>query len=153
MEEEATGDKTNLDYFKVWKEYEGVAMHFNDLLIRLRTQALGGVAVIAAIATVIAKGDIGFELKWGILLISFILLTIFWIAIWILDLRYYNRLLLGAVDAILELENESKEGKPINKIILSTRIEEIATGKKKIEPVQSSIMPVKYFISQSFAVY
>ena len=33
--------------FEVWQEYEKIAMHFNDLLMRLRTQALGAVAALA----------------------------------------------------------------------------------------------------------
>jgi hypothetical protein len=39
--------------FKVWQKYEDIAMHFNDLLIRLRTQALGA---IAALTTIIGVG-------------------------------------------------------------------------------------------------
>jgi hypothetical protein len=44
-----TEQDSRLTYLALWKEYEGVAMHFNELLIRLRTQALGGVAAISAI--------------------------------------------------------------------------------------------------------
>jgi hypothetical protein len=32
--------------FEVWTKYEDIAMHFNDLLIRLRTQALGAIAAL-----------------------------------------------------------------------------------------------------------
>jgi hypothetical protein len=35
--------------FNRWLEYEKITMHFNDLLIRLRIQALGGLAAICAI--------------------------------------------------------------------------------------------------------
>lgn len=132
-----------LNIFEVWKEYEAVASHFNELLIRLRTQPLGGVAAIAAVAAVVVKGDIGSTLRWGVLAAAFALLLVFWIAVWILDVGYYNRLLLGAVEAILEIEKVSQEGKPINEIILSTRIEEVATGKKAFN--QSSLIPVKRF--------
>jgi hypothetical protein len=133
----------DLKIFEVWKEYEGVAMHFNDLLLRLRTQALGGVAAIATVAAVIVRGDIGSGLRWGVLTASFTLLSVFWIAVWILDIRYYNRLLLGAVEAILEIENESETAKPVDRIILSTRIEQVATGKRIVK--QSSLIPVNIF--------
>src|SRR5664280_1831888 len=35
----------------VWEKYEDIAMHFNDLLIRLRTQALAAVAAISTLVT------------------------------------------------------------------------------------------------------
>lgn len=41
--------------FELWKSYEDVAMHFNDLLIRLRTQALAALATISSIILVINK--------------------------------------------------------------------------------------------------
>jgi hypothetical protein len=35
--------------FDVWDKYEAIAMHFNDLLIKLRTQALAAVAALSTI--------------------------------------------------------------------------------------------------------
>lgn len=118
--------------FEVWKEYEKVAMHFNDLIIQLRIRSLGGVATLAAIAGVVAHGDIGFELRREMLQMTFLLLCAFWVAIWMLDFLYYNRLLLGAVDALLELEKTSQQsGDPIpGGLVLSTRIESFAGGKR-----------------------
>ena len=115
-----------LNLFSVWKEYEGVAMHFNDLLIRLRTQALGGVAALAALAAVMVRGDLTASLRWSVLACAFILLILFWVAVWILDLRYYNRLLHGAVKALLEIEELSRDNRPLAGLTLSTRIEETA---------------------------
>jgi len=116
----------SLDVFSVWKEYEGVAMHFNDLLIRLRTQALGGVAALAALAGIMVRGDLAPTLRWSVLACSFLLLILFWVAVWILDMRYYNRLLHGAVKALLEIEEASRENMPAPSLVLSTRIEETA---------------------------
>jgi hypothetical protein len=79
--------------FALWKSYEGVAMHFNDLLIRLRTQALGGVAALATLAGVLVRGDLAPKLRCGVLAGAFLLLLLFWVAVWILDMRYYNRCL------------------------------------------------------------
>lgn len=45
----ADNAKEGTDVFEVWTKYEDIAMHFNDLLIKLRTQALGGVAAISAL--------------------------------------------------------------------------------------------------------
>src|SRR5579872_154220 len=118
--------KPPFNLFFVWKEYEGVAMHFNDLLIRLRTQALGGVAALAALAAVMVRGDLAPLLRWSVLACAFFLLLLFWVAVWILDMRYYNRLLHGAVKALLEIEELSSRNQPLSWLSLSTHIEETA---------------------------
>lgn len=46
-------------YFEVWKQYEKIAMHFNDLIIRLRTQSIGGLAALAAIIGIVLKNNEG----------------------------------------------------------------------------------------------
>lgn len=56
------------------------------------------------------------------------ILTAFWVAIWILDFRYYNRLLIGAVDALLKLEDQLKAGQRID-IEMSHKIEDAVLGK------------------------
>jgi hypothetical protein len=101
-------------------------MHFNDLLIRLRTQALGGVAALAALAAVMVRGDLSPVLRCSVLACAFVLLILFWVAVWILDMRYYNRLLHGAVKALLEIEELSRQNKPLAGLALSTQIEETA---------------------------
>jgi hypothetical protein len=115
---------TKFELFKLWKEYEGVAMHFNELIIKLRSQSLGGVAAIATLVGVVAKSDMTGELRWGMLTGTFFLLFVFWIAVWVLDMGYYNRLLQGAVDALLIIEKESKASEYVDRIELSTKIEE-----------------------------
>lgn len=121
-------DKTDksaveFDRFQVWNEYEKIAMHFNDLIIRLRSQSLGGVAAFATLAGVVARTNATTEFRWGLFAGAFALLSIFWIAVWTLDLGYYNRLLLGAVDALLSIERDSKGSKSVVQIDLSTKIE------------------------------
>jgi hypothetical protein len=120
-----SGNLPPLNLFQVWKEYEGVAMHFNDLLIRLRTQALGGVAALAALAATMVRSDFAPGLRWGVLSGAFVLLILFWVAVWVLDMRYYNRLLHGAVMALLEIEGLSRNSQPLTGLALSTRIEQI----------------------------
>ena len=109
------------DRFKTWKEYEKIASHFNDLLMKLRVQALGGVAAIAAISGIVLK-DSG-KVQWGLLALAFAALIGFWIAVWVLDHRYYQRLLYGAVGAIADLESDVNARFGPGVLDLSTRIE------------------------------
>lgn len=130
----ATDAHPDFDRFEVWKQYEQLAMHFNDLLMRLRTQSLAAVGAFAALAGIILKAEGSVELRWGTVAGFFALLISLWIAVWILDFLYYNRLLRGAVDAILKLEKAS-EGQPrVSKLELSTLIEDAVTGKPPAAP-------------------
>jgi len=110
--------------FEVWKEYESVAMHFNELLIRLRTQSVAAVATVVTLAGVLLKGEsVSYELRWGTLAVVSLVLCALWIAVWILDFTYYNRLLLGAVRTLLKIEEASRESHVLHAITLSTDIE------------------------------
>ena len=116
-----TEQDARLTYLALWKEYEGVAMHFNELLIRLRTQALGGVAAISAItgflsSTKEAQTVSGLS-SMRLLETVFLVLSVFWVAFSCLDFFYYRLLLNGAVEAILDLEKETG-------INLSTKIDQ-----------------------------
>src|ERR1700676_1563476 len=106
---------------KLWEKYEDITMHFNELIIKLRSQALAGVAALSTLVGIFAKTDLGhFSYTWEIAGFVFVALAIFWIAIWIMDFSYYNRLLVGAVAALLELEKQSATSKTISQIRLST---------------------------------
>jgi hypothetical protein len=114
---------------ELWEKYEEIAMHFNDLIIRLRTQALAGVAALSTLVGLFAKSDLGpFSYSWEIAGFVFLALALFWIAIWIIDFGYYNKLLIGAVAALLELEHESKTNNIAFEISLSTRVEQSVRG-------------------------
>ena len=100
--------------FKLWSKYEDIAMHSNELIIKLRVQALGGLTITGTITTAIFRRDNDPNM------LKF-LLPIFllgWIAIYFLDIYYYNRLLSGAIKEIILLEEQFKN------IKLSTKIEE-----------------------------
>lgn len=100
---------------EAWKHHEDIAVHFNDLIMRVRTRAL------AVLAAIIAAGGIALKIAYegtntipyGTIALLLIVLLAFWIAIWMLDYLYYNRLLIGAVDGILELENRINGEGPI----------------------------------------
>jgi hypothetical protein len=112
-------------YLKVWKNYEDIAMHFNDLIIRLRIQSIGGIAALATIIGIVLKNTNGNNevFNYGLAILAIICLMLFWVAIWILDLRYYNRLLEGSVNAILELEKNKEVFLEKKEINLSSNIE------------------------------
>ena len=93
-----------IDKFEVWKEYENIAMHFNTLLIQLRMRALGGVAIVVALISFIGKSEIDMGLQLKIYGFSFLILSVAWIAIFLIDYFYYNKLLLGAVKSTINLE-------------------------------------------------
>lgn len=120
-------EDTNFDeyYFNVWKAYEDVAMHFNDLIIRLRIQSIGGIAALATIFGIVLKSssERNDSVNYCLAFVAIIFLMLCWIAIWVLDLRYYNRLLEGSVNAILELEKNKKDFVKKREINLSSNIE------------------------------
>lgn len=121
----------SFDRLKVWKEYEQVAMHFNDLLMRLRTQSLAAIGAVATLAGIVLTSEGSVGLRWATLAGVFSLLIFFWVAVWILDFVYYNRLLGGAVDALLEIESESPDQKRVPQLTLSTRIEAAVAGASR----------------------
>ncbi len=112
-------------YFKVWKSYEKVAMHFNDLIIRLRIQSIGGLAGLAAILGIFLHTQEGSNgsFNCGLAIVAIICLMLLWVAVWILDICYYNRLLEGSVNAILELEKKKADFLEKKEINLSSNIE------------------------------
>ncbi|HZW31406.1 MAG TPA: hypothetical protein VFF52_11900 [Isosphaeraceae bacterium] len=84
--------------FEVWKEYESVAVHFNDLIMRLRVQALGGVAALAAVAGIVMNGSGPGRMRWTLMAVASAVLILFWLAVFCLDYFYYTRLLYGDTD-------------------------------------------------------
>ena len=122
-------------YFKVWKSYEDIAMHFNDLIIRLRIQSIGGLAALAIILGIFLQKDNknSEAFKCVLAMVALVFLIICWKAIWKLDMEYYDRLLEGSVNAILELENNKKVFLEDKHIDLSTNIERAFHVKFKHE--------------------
>lgn len=88
----------------LWKEMQGIIAHFNELIIKLRVQSLGGLAAITAILAVVTKSTEDLSLMYFIIALALIFFVMLWRALWILDTRYYSLLLLGAVDEMLAVE-------------------------------------------------
>lgn len=100
-----------IDVQSLWAKYEDIAMHFNNLLMKLRTHSLAVIAALSTAVGIFAKDGVdAFTLDWGAAEALFIAMALFWIAIATLDFGYYNRLLLSAVKAITELEAAYKPG-------------------------------------------
>lgn len=111
-----------VDFQSLWAKYEDIAMHFNDLLLRLRTQALAAIAAISTLVGVFTKTDpAGAHSDWFVATGIFVALALCWIAIACIDLLYYNRLLVGAVTALLELEADAQKSQ-FKGITMSTKI-------------------------------
>jgi hypothetical protein len=121
------GIKHEIDVQCLWEKYEDIAMHFNDLLIRLRTQSLAGIAALSAVVGIFSKeggAPSNLQLDWVVAEAIFAAMIGFWIAIWCLDMVYYNRLLNGSVRAIVELEKQTDDGSAFDgKIEMSRLIE------------------------------
>lgn len=94
----------------LWHHYEEVAMHFNELIIQYRIQLMSGAGIIGVASSYFivknkSEGHLNYKLIAFISTSSFILLS----AAAVLDLGYYNELLRGAVEAIVELEKQHKK--------------------------------------------
>ena len=102
----------------LWWHYEEIAMHFNQLIIQYRLQLMGGAGAIGALASYfigshVPKSERRHVIRAYVATVIFVLL----LAAAILDVFYYNELLLGAVDALKSFEAQHPE------IYMSTRID------------------------------
>lgn len=121
-------DEDGWPIYELWAKYEDIAMHFNDLLIRLRTQALAAVAALTTIIGIFAKSEANTKTNWEMVAFALAVIIVFWIAVWVLDFSYYNRLLLGAAAALFDLEEASKHKLRIHHIEMSTKIRDAVAG-------------------------
>lgn len=122
---------------ELWKKYEDVAMHFNDLLMRWRLQAIGGLAGLVTLAGFVVGDATTLTVRYRAMFILGGVLALGWIGVAIIDLFYYSRLLRGAVDALLAIERANPP------ITLSTIIENRA---KKASVVTTWIFYICGFI-------
>ena len=69
-------ESLGIPIFELWSKYEEIAMHFNDLIVKIRTQALGAVAAITTIAGVLSKGNTVGDYNWGLISSVFFFLIV-----------------------------------------------------------------------------
>lgn len=107
------------DVIDLWYHYEQVAMHFNELIMQYRLQLMGGLGTIGALSGYLIGSKVEDQQvrNWLRALVSTGLLVLF-VAAAALDLFYYNPLLQGAVDALVEYESKHP---PINLSTLITK--------------------------------
>ncbi len=88
-------------------------------------QRTGGLAALAAILGVVLKtsGSDKGQVCYGLASVAIGFLILCWLAVWALDIRYYNRLLEGSVNAILLLEKDARKRFGARGMILSGDIE------------------------------
>jgi hypothetical protein len=108
-----------------WYRYEEIAMHFNTLIMQFRLQLLGGAGLIGTVASYLIGGKIKSDAQrhWLRFVVSgglFVLIA----AAAALDVFYYEQLLRGSVEGLLDLESQHPE------IQLSTTIERVVGGGK-----------------------
>lgn len=96
--------QNEINVVELWFHYEEVAMHFNDLLMQYRLQLLGGAGAVGTVASYLIGGRVEDQLRrnWLRFLVSAGMLVLLAAAA-SLDVWYYDRLLRGAVKALLEL--------------------------------------------------
>lgn len=130
----------------IWKEYESIAMHFNDLCIQLRMKALGGVAIIIALITYAGKSEIELLEQFKVYGLSFGVLAIVWLAIFFIDYFYYNKLLLGAINSTVHFEASSTSNTDIK---FSSEVKEYVENNK----VQfKNLWPILFFYISVFSL-
>jgi len=114
--------------FEVWSKSEDVAIHFNDLIMRWRLQAVGGLAALTALAGfVVGDADTLRARYRGMVMLS-ALLASGWVGVAVLDLFYYRKLLTGAVSTLIDLEKKMPD------VQLSTEIERQARNGARWAP-------------------
>ena len=94
----------------LWFHYEEIAMHFNQIIIQYRLQLMGGAGLIGALSSYLIGGKVEVAERRHMLraYVSTGLVVLI-LAAAVLDVFYYNELLLGAVDALLRFEQEHPE--------------------------------------------
>lgn len=89
----------------LWFHYEQVAMHFNELIIEYRLHLMSAIGGIGAFSGYLISGKVHSRLMRSELtvLVSTILIIVF-LAAAMLDLCYYDKLLQGSIDALVQFE-------------------------------------------------
>lgn len=92
------------DQFRLWAKYEEIAMHFNDLLMRWRLQAIGGMVTLVMVAGTVIKDVEDPQKRYSAMLLLSGTLLCAWVGLAVMDICYYRRLLTGAVSELVRLE-------------------------------------------------
>ncbi len=105
---------------QLWAKAEEVAMHFNEMILNFRLKALGAITLAGGlVGAVLLTKEGGPPSRFSCLAFSagMVFLSAAWVAIGVLDLGYYHRLLLGAVREVIRLENLSGDTSQLSRLI------------------------------------
>jgi hypothetical protein len=99
----------------IWKKVVDVQQHFNDLEMRIRNFAITILGALFGAASLALSRDVkiqfeGMNLPLGLFLLLAALLT--WIGFWFMDRHWYHRLLYGAVQQGMKVEESIKSASP-----------------------------------------
>jgi hypothetical protein len=89
-------------YLKEWQVIIETQMHFNDLILRFRSFTL--TTFVTLVGAIVAISKLGVIPTPSIHLL-FVLMFFLWLTSFIIDFRYYHRLLLGSVKQALKYDN------------------------------------------------
>lgn len=89
-----------------WKKCVDVQMHFNDMEMKIRSLAVTVITAISGAIGYLLKENIYYQ-KEFIVLLSFVGAAA-WLCFYLMDRFMYHKLLIGAVKAGIETENELK---------------------------------------------
>ena len=123
---------------QLWYHYEEIAMHFNTLIMQYRLQLMGGLGAIGTVASYLVGSKVPDERQhdWLRFTVSAGILVLLAAAA-SLDVFYYNQLLRGAVDELLEFEKLHPG------IGMSTKIEgTVGAGRDTIWWVYGALLSV-----------
>ena len=108
MDEVTKAERDEDRRFLMWKEQESIAMHFNDLIMRLRSIAITALTTLVGIALAVIKFA---KLADGAAVVVYCVPWLLWLVVFVLDFFYYHRLLMGSVIAGFKFdENEELKG-------------------------------------------
>jgi len=89
-------------YQNEWRTIIQTQMHFNDLLVRLRTVTITALATLVGAAVAIIQIA---KLRDGAAIVVFWAPWFIWLIVFVLDFFYYHRLLIGSVKAALKFDD------------------------------------------------
>mgnify|MGYP006091024261 CR=1 FL=1 len=121
-----------------WKLTIKVQMHFNELILKFRTGSISVLTVMFAAAITSFK-LVGQDLTVDLSRVVYMLLA-FWIALFVLDYFYYNKLLLGAVKHADKFEGALFDA-GANKSLTTSIKEEVSTRWSKFYIIIFYLLP------------
>jgi FMN phosphatase YigB (HAD superfamily) len=130
MDTNPTGEDEYKTCLDIWKKVIDVQMHFNEIEMKIRNLALTLLTAVIGTSGLLLKERIFISLVVSqIPLATMVLLggIVGWIAFYMMDYHWYHRLLYGAINQGMFIENRLKSKYP--EIMLTNEIKNLSPGK------------------------